>query len=114
MSIKQIMLAALSGVLANTWAVELPLSPVWPALVFDIDTTPETGWVMGGGYDQHTVNVVILARSLGEIEALQVQVDAALSVLAGYLRDDDRGDADYEGDASVYGYFSTHVLRTRR
>lgn len=114
MSIKQILTSALSAVLPNTWAVELPADPVWPALVFDIDTKPEPGWVLGGGYDQHTVSVVILARTLGEIEALQPQIDAALQAVAGYMTDEDRGDADYEGDASLYAYFSNHVIRIRR
>lgn len=114
MSIKQILTGALSAVLPNTWAVELPADPAWPAIVFDIDTKPESGWVQGGGYDQHTVSIVILARTLGEIEDLQLQIDAALQVVAGYLTDEDRGDADYEGDASLYGYFSNHVIRTRR
>lgn len=114
MSVKKIITAALSVVLPNTWAVELPVDPVWPAIVFDIDTMPEPGWVLGGGYDQHTVNIVILARTLGEIEDLQPQIDAALQVVAGYLTDEDRGDADYEGDASLYGYFSNHIIRTRR
>lgn len=105
---------ALSAVLANTWAGELPEQPTWPAIVFDIDTDPEQGWVLGGGYDQHTVAVVSLAKTRTELAALQVQIDAAMEALPGYLRDEGRGDADYEDDASVYAYFANYVIRRSR
>lgn len=111
MSIKQIINTALSAVLANTWAVELPENPTFPAVVFEIDTTPEQQWVQGGGYDQHTVSVVILAKTLDEIQTLKLQLIAAIEVIPGYLLDGDSGDAAYEGDASVYGYFMNHVIR---
>lgn len=114
MTIGSLVNTALSTVLANTWAVELPEQPTWPAIVFDIDTEPEQNWVQDGGYDQHTVSVVILAKTLGEIPALQTAVDAALTAIPVYLREEGRGDAAYEPDPSVYAYFSNHVIRTRR
>jgi len=114
MSIKQTVLTALSAVLSNTWAVELPVNPTFPAIVFEVDTTPEQQWVQGAGYDQHTISVTILARTLDEVQTLNLAVIAAMEVIPGYLLDGDRGDAAYEGDASVYGYFSNHVIRLQK
>lgn len=114
MTIKQTINTALSAVLANTWAIELPPDVAFPAIVFDIETTPEQQWVQGGGYDQHTVGVVIYAKTLTELDTLKPQVDAALEAIPGYMLDGERGDADYEDDASVYGFYSNHVIRLRR
>lgn len=114
MTIKSQVLTALSAVLTNTWAIELPEQPTWPAIVFDIDSELEQNWVQDGGYDQHTVGVVILAKTLGEIPALQTTVDVALMAIPVYLREEGRGDAAYEPDPSVYACFSNHVIRTRR
>lgn len=104
----------LSAILANTWAVELPEQPTWPAIVFDISTDPEQGWVLGGGYDQHLVSVVVLGRSRTANAALQAQIDAAMEGMTGYLRDEGRGDADYEDDTSVYAYFANYLIRRSR
>jgi hypothetical protein len=114
MTIHADIVAVLTPILANTWAVELPEQPSWPAIVFDVDTDPEQGWVLGGGYDQHTVAIVTLAKTRTELATLQTLVDAAMEALPGYLRDEDRGDADYEDDPSVYAYFSNFVIRKRR
>lgn len=114
MTIKQTIYSALSAVLANTWATELPVDVTFPCIVFDIETTPEQQWVLGGGYDQHTVGVVIYAKTLGELDTLKPQVDTALEAIAGYMLDGDRGDANYEDDPSVYGFYSNHVIRLRR
>lgn len=114
MSIKQLVTVALSPVLNNSWAIKLPTNPTWPAIVFDIETQPEQGWVLGGGYEQHTVSVVILARTQDEIEALHAKVKTAMKAIVGFLEDGDHGDADYEPDASVYGYYSNHVVRMRQ
>lgn len=117
MTIKTIINTALSGVLANTWAVELPLQPTFPAIIFEINTVPEDNWAVppsGSAYDQHTVFVTILAKTLAEIETLTPLVDTALEGIAGYLLDSERGDADYEPDASVYAFFCNHVIRQPR
>lgn len=114
MSIKQTVLGLLTPIVANSWAVELPHTPTWPAIVFDIDTTPEPQWVLGGGYDQHAVAVVVLARTLAEIEALLPSLRAALEDHAQSMGVDDEGDADYEGDPEVYGYFINATFRTPR
>lgn len=114
MTIDEIINAALSSVLPNTHSVELPDRPIWPAFVFEINSTPESGWVLGGGYDQHEIMVSTLARSKREINALKVQIVAALEVLDGYLGEEFAGDADYQGEAGVYAYVQNFRLRTRR
>jgi hypothetical protein len=114
MSVRPAVLALLEPICANAWAVELPHDPQWPAIVFDIDTQPEDQWCYGGGYDRHAVSVVILARTLGEIEALAAGVRAALDGHPQSLGVEDEGDADYERDPAVYAYYVAAVLRTPR
>jgi hypothetical protein len=111
MTIKQTVYAALTPVLANSHAVELPPNPTWPASVFEIDTKPEDTWVQGGGYEQHVVTVVTLG-SLTEIDTLKPQILAAMEAITGYMFDEEEGDAEYEGDANVYGYFQNFRIRT--
>lgn len=108
---------ALSAVFANTWAIELPPKPTWPAVVFDIDSTTEDGWCMGGGYMQHDVNVLALARTLEELDQLLPlsgggTLRPALESLAHYQYEDACGDADYEPDPALYARFLTVRLRT--
>ncbi|WP_298235912.1 hypothetical protein [uncultured Azohydromonas sp.] len=112
MSIKSLVLGLLTPILDNTWAVELPPDPAWPAVVFDIATEPEDGWVMGGGYDQHGVTVIVLARTQGEIEALVQPIRAALEGHEQSMGIQSHGDADYEPDPAVYAYHLTAILRT--
>jgi hypothetical protein len=114
MTIDEIVYAALSAVLPNTHSVELPERPTWPALVFEINSTPEDGWVMAGGYDQHEVMVSTLARSKREINDLKARTEAALEVLDAYLGLEHQGDAEYQGEADVYAYVQNFRLRTRR
>lgn len=116
MSIKATIITALTPVLSNVWAVELPVKPTFPAIVFEIETNPENIWATpsGAAYDQHTVSVVILAKTLTQVETLLAQTIAALELIPGYLLDGERGDASYEEDASVYGYYTNHVIRKQR
>lgn len=114
MTIKQTVLATLEPILSNTWAVELPERPTWPAAVFDIDTEQEKSWVQGGGYDQHTVNVVILGRDLDQVETLKGQMRTAMESLSGYMDTESEGDAEYEDDPEVYSYFMNFRIRARR
>ena len=114
MTIHQTVYAALAAVLPNTWATELPPDVTWPAMVFDIETTPEQQWVQGGGYDQHSIGVVIYAKTMGELATYKPLIDAALEAVPGYMADGDRGDADYEDDPSLYGYYCNHVIRLTR
>lgn len=113
MSIEELINGALSAVLANTHAVELPPDPTFPAIVFQVDTEPEPGWSQGGGYDQHTVSVVTLCPTKSEQIALRSQIEAALENLDGYMGAEERGDAEYEPDPAVYAYFQNFRIRLR-
>lgn len=114
MTIKETVLGLIVPILANTWAVELPLNPAWPAAVFEVDSTPEDGWVWGGGYDQHVVSVIVMARTLAEIESLKPSIRTALEQHAQSMGLEDEGDADYEPDPAVYAYYFTARFRTPR
>lgn len=114
MTIEESVFAALSTVLPNTHAVEMPKRPTWPAIVFDIESTPEAGWPAGTGYDQHVVSVVTLGRNLAAIKAMRPQIIAALEAIPGYMTDEEYGDADYEADPEVYGFFQNFRIRSRR
>ena len=118
-TIHQALTAALSVALANTWAIELPPAPVWPAAVFDVDSEPEPTWCAGGGYTQHEVNLVVMSRSLADLDVLLPvghggPFRAALETLDSYQYEDASGDADYEPDPEVYARFLTVRLRTPR
>ncbi|TWI65171.1 hypothetical protein IP91_02578 [Pseudoduganella lurida] len=113
-TIKQRIYEALSAVLPNTYAVELPDEPTWPALVFEVNIDPEPGWVMGGGYNQCDIVVMTFSRSQEEIEVLAGQVLAAVSALDGFLGDEFAGDADYQGEADVFAYVQNFRVRIRR
>lgn len=119
MNVHALIVQALSPVLSNTWAIELPPAPVWPAAVFDVDSKPEDGWSMGGGYTQHDVNLIVMARDLDELNALLPlsgggPFRAALEAMEHYQYEDDAGDADYEPDPQIYARYLTVRLRTPR
>lgn len=105
---------ALRAVLPNTRASELSQNPTFPAIVFDIATSPEQQWCHDGGYEQHQVDVVILAHEIGQIMTLLPQVRDALEGLDEFMVEDDSGDADYEDAPDAFGYFVSVRLRTRR
>lgn len=113
-TIEEIVYAALASVLANTHAVTLPASVTWPALMFRIDTVPESTWVLGGGYEQHEVKVSTFARSRSEISDLKGRILAALEILDEFLGDEHSGDADYQLETGVYVYVQNFRLRKRR
>lgn len=118
-TIHQLLAAALTPALDNTWAIELPPDPIWPAAVFDVDSKPEEAWSMGGGYTQHDVHLVVLARTVEELDVL-LPLDgggplrAALEALESYQYEDDAGDADYEADPNIFGRYLAVRLRTPR
>lgn len=114
MTIKELITAALTPVLGNTWAVELPKRPTWPAIVFEVATDPEPGWVQGGGYDQHVVSVFSMAKTVEEIDALRPQIIAAMEAVAGFIGAEAEGDSDYEGDPNIYAYYQDFRIRCRR
>lgn len=114
MNIHETLTSALSAVLPNTWLTELPPNPSWPALVFNVASEQEKGWVLGGGYDLHSIEVVIMSRSRTEITTLQSAIVAAMEALDGYMGEESQGDAAYEGDPRVYAYVMNFSMRTRR
>ena len=118
-TIHETITAALQHI-SNSWAIELPPEPVFPAVVFNVETEPESGWCMGGGYDQHTVQIVALADTLEELDALiptspaAGPIRSAVEALDAYQYEDSSGDAAYEPDPRKYGRHVTVVLRTPR
>lgn len=114
MNIHEELTTAFSSVLANSWSTELPPRPTWPALVFTVTSEPERGWVLGGGYDQHAVEVMLYARARSEISALQGQVLAVMEAMPGYMGDEAHGDAAYEADPQLYAYVMNFVVRARK
>lgn len=113
--IKDQLYAALSPLLANTFAVQLPPNPTFPAIVFQVESEEETGWPAGAGYEQHEVAVLIIAPNLTAIDTLKPQIVAAIEGMPGatYLGRESEGDADYEADPEQYGYFLVFRVRTR-
>ncbi len=113
MSINQDIIAAMTPICERVYAVQLPDNPEWPAAFFEIDTDPEQTWVEGAGYDQHTVSVYILGRSLPVIITMLSQARVAAKNISGFLFEGESGDADYEDDPNVYGKYLTFVIRKR-
>ncbi|WP_280189078.1 hypothetical protein [Delftia sp. PS-11] len=118
-SIHQRLLPVLQSVLGNTWWLELPPRPAWPAAVFSVETAPEPGWCAGGGYDAHDATVIVLSRSAIELDALLPTggggaMRAALEGMEHYQWEVGCEDADYEDDPQVYGRALIVRLRTPR
>lgn len=108
---------ALSAIIANTWAVELPPDPQYPACVFDIDTDPEKNWVQGGGYVRHEIVILVFSKSRADLDSYASQIKTAMeSINSGvyrYMEQDSQGDANYEDLPGVYGHYQTHIIRQR-
>lgn len=113
MTIKSDLLAALTPVLANTYAVTLPNNPTWPALLFEVETEKETGWIPDGVYKRHSVTVTIFSTSLSQVASLRDQVATAMGPLSDHNGPEDEGDATYEGDAAAYAYFLNFHVRSK-
>lgn len=118
MSVYHDLVAALKAALPNTWAVELPERPTWPAAVFRVDSEPEDGWVAGVAYVRHRVSLVVLSPDLDELETLLPMGDGgplrtALEAMEAYQFEESTADAAYEPDPKVYGRALEVQLRTR-
>lgn len=112
MTIGTTITTALSAVLANSWAVELPPEPAFPAIVFEIDSEPESNWVFGGGYTQHVITVTVFSETRTEMITLKNSVQTAMEALAGYIAEEESGDAQFEDLPGVYAYFQNFRIRT--
>lgn len=112
MTIGTTITAALNAVLANSWAVELPPEPTFPAIVFEIDSDPESGWVLGGGYTQHVVTVTALSKDRVELKTITASIKSAIEAVAGYITEEESGDANFEELPGVYAYFQNFRIRT--
>ena len=103
---------ALTAVLSNCWAVELPPEPTYPAIVFEIDGTSETGWVLGGGYTQYVVTVITFAYTRTELSTYTAAIQSAMEALSGFISEEESGDAQFEDLPGVYAYFQNFRIRT--
>lgn len=103
---------ALESVLANSWAVELPVDPDFPAIVYEVDSTPETDWVIGGGYTQHVVTVTSFSYQKSELMTLVAAIQASIEQITGFITEEESGDANFEELPSVYAYFQNFRIRT--
>lgn len=112
MTIGTTITTSLTAVLANAWAVELPPEPTFPAIVFEIDSTPEPGWVLGGGYTQHVVTVTVFSKTRTELITLKNSVQTAIEAIAGFITEEESGDAQFEDLPGVYAYFQNFRIRT--
>ncbi|SEN43366.1 hypothetical protein [Nitrosomonas marina] len=99
--------------LAEVYPVRLPDSPVFPAVVYRIDTEPETGWTPPDVYSQHDVEMFIYSSSLSQLMTIRDQIKTLMSTLSDGNGAESEGDADYEDDARVYAYYMDFRIRTR-
>lgn len=108
---------ALNTVLTNTWAVELPPEPTFPALVFAVSTIPEQNWSPAEIYLQHEVTVFIYVESKQQIATYRPQIVTAIETIndAGfrYFGEEESGDAEFEDFPGVYAYFINFRIRER-
>ena len=109
-----LVLDAVSGVVANCWAVELPPDPDFPAALFEVDSEPESGWVSLGAAVRtlHTVTVIVMARERAVCKTLMASVRSAVENQEFFVETKSFGDADYERDAGVFAKYLTVVFRT--
>lgn len=113
MTIGTAITTALTAVLANSWAVELPLEPTFPAIVFEIDSTPETDWVLGGGYTQHVITVMTFAYTKTELSTYRASIQTAMEAITGFITEEESGDSSFEELPGVYAYFQNFRIRTQ-
>ena len=94
--ISTIVNTALNGVIANSWAIELPPEPTFPAIVFDIDSATENNWVYGADYVQHVVSVFVYAKTRTQLMTYPALIRAAMETIPGYMAEEEHGDAEYQ------------------
>jgi hypothetical protein len=114
-TVHEIVKTTTTGALSNSWAVELPPDPEFPAAVYTIDTEQEDAWCIGGGYDQHLVTVVLLYRDFEAMDSMKATMRAAFEAIGdAFMFEEAGGDAEYEDDPEVFAYAMAFRLRTPR
>ena len=113
MTIGTTITTALTAVLANSWADTLPPEPAFPALVFEIDSTPESDWVLGGGYTQHVITVTTFSYTKTELATLSASIQSAIEVITGFITEEESGSAQFEELPGVYAHFQNFRIRTQ-
>jgi len=111
MTLDETITSVLSAVLANTWAVEQP-EPIWPAIVFEIESEDEKNWVKGAKRTQHVVTVHLMSRSRLDFETYLPQIRTAMEAVTGWMGEEGSGDAEYEDLPDVYGKYIEFRIRT--
>ena len=105
---------ALESVLQNSWLVELPPNPTFPAILYEVDSEQEEQWCWEGGYDQHNVTVVLLAKDADWFATVESLVRAAMEAVEGFMFEISSGDGDYEDDPNVFARVILFRLRSPR
>ncbi len=111
MSKQQDIAALIKTVEANSWAIELPQTPTFPAAAFDIDVQPERRWVLGVDYARFFVTIYLYNKSKAAIMVTAASMRSAFEAFDGYIEETDSGDASYEDFPNVYGYFMNFTVR---
>lgn len=112
MTIGTTITTALTAVLVNSWADTLPPEPTFPAIVFEIDSVPESDWVLGGGYTQHVITVTALSYTKTELATISASIQSAIELIVGFITEEESGTAQFEELPGVYAYFQNFRIRT--
>ena len=111
MSKQQDIAALIISVQPNSWAIELPQTPTFPAASFDIDVRPERTWVLGADYARFFVSVMLYDKSKTNIMVTASAMRAAFLTLEGFIEETESGDASFEDYPNLYGYFLNFTVR---
>jgi len=113
-NIRQRLQEIVSAALLNSHYKNLPDNPEFPALIWEVETAPEEQWSMGGGYDRHTVNIIVLDYDADAFQAIIASVRAAIEADPYFQYEDSSGDSEYEPNPLVYGQYLIANFRTPR
>ena len=104
--------AALSAVIANTWAVKSQAA-IWPGIVYDIESFVENQWVKDSEIRVgHVVTVYLETKSRLDFKTYLPQIRVAMVAVEGFVREEEGGDANYEESAEVYVKYIDFRIRT--
>lgn len=106
--------ALVESALPNSHYRRLPPNPEWPAAIWNVASEPETQWSIGGGYDQHDVDIFVLVRDPDEFAQIMQGIRTALESGEYYQFEESSGDSEYEDDPEVYVKYLIVRFRTPR